>query len=403
MLEARMARLWLGVVFAVALGAGGVAWWVARPPAPQGYSGIRFARVTAAAAARAPLLATRGALIEDVAEESPAARAGIKPGAVVSRIDGIVITSARQASDLVRSHGASDQVRFTLFDEGRSAVKPRTVTVTFDKAPPVSKTVFSVDPPRLLAREKFALSPMAANASWSRRLKHGVSIRLRAMPELQAGVCSGLAPEKWRVENFGPAMIHLVSSDGELHAVYKLVPLDPVSRRDPKADVLGLIHAIFRSPVTPAPEERQAFGISSFSFGNRNGLAGFALWRTNGPVMSVWIAGVPAGDASWAVPLAASTVLSLRCDSKLAPVARPRDTALADTAVSTRCLDGQCEDSDFAATYLSKFRLGYVHAHDGTVFLVNPRRDLWLNGQEGPGFYRQLGGENEMLEPGRTN
>ena len=28
-------------------------------------------------------------------------------------------------------------------------------------------------------------------------------------------------------------------------------------------------------------------------------------------------------------------------------------------------------------------------------------RDFWLNGQEGPGFYRQLGGENEKLEPGR--
>lgn len=398
-----MARLWLGVLIIVALGAVGVAWWVARPPAQRGYSGIQFARVTAAAAARAPLLSTRGALIEDVADESPAARAGIKPGAVLFRIDGILITSARQASDIVRSHGAGDQVRFTLFDESKSAVRPRTVTVTFGRAPPVSKTVFSVEPPRLLIRERFAQSPMAANASWSRRLKHGVSIRLRAMPELKAGVCSGVAPEKWRVENFGPAMIHLTSQDGDMHAVYKLVSLDPVSRGDPKAYVLGLIHAIFRSPLTPTPDEKQPFGLSSLGFGNRNGLAGFALWRMNGPVLSVWIAGVPASNAAWAVPLAASTLLSLRCDSELAPAARPRDAALADTAVSTRCLDGKCEDSDFAAAYLAKFRLGYVHAHDGTVFLVNPRRDLWINGQEGPGFYRQLGGENERLEPGRTN
>ena len=73
------------------------------------------------------------------------------------------------------------------------------------------------------------------------------------------------------------------------------------------------------------------------------------------------------------------------------------------TSVSSRCLEGRCEDSDFAAAYLDKFRLGYVHDHNGDVFLVNPRRDLWVNGQEGPGFYRQLGGLNEKLEPGRTN
>ena len=37
------------------------------------------------------------------------------------------------------------------------------------------------------------------------------------------------------------------------------------------------------------------------------------------------------------------------------------------------------------------------------MFLVNPRNDFWQNGAEGPGFYRQLGGTNEKLEPGRIN
>jgi hypothetical protein len=93
----------------------------------------------------------------------------------------------------------------------------------------------------------------------------------------------------------------------------------------------------------------------------------------------------------------------LRCESDLAPAPRPRDPAMAATSLSSRCLADRCEDSDFAAATLDKFRLGYVHAHNGDVFLVNPRRDLWVSGQEGPGFYRQLGGQNEKLEPGRTN
>ena len=398
-----MARLWLGVFFAVALGAVGVAWLVARPPGPHGFSGIEFARVTGAAAARAPLLATRGALIEAIADDSPAARAGLKPGAVVAAIDGVTIISARQASDIVRNHEQGDRVRFTLFDEAKGAIHPKTVMLVFDAAPPVSKTIFSVEPPRTLAEEHFAQPGMAANASWSRRLTHGVSVRPRAMPQLNAGACSGVAPEKWRVQDSASGLIHLTSADSRLHAIYKLVSLGVAERRDPKGYVLGLIHAIFHSPATPAPTEQRPFGLSSFSFGNRNGMAGFALWRMNGSVLSVWIAGVPSSDVAWAIPVTASTLLSLRCDSQLAPPQRPRDPALLETSLSTRCLNGKCEDSDFAATYLDKFRLGYVHARDGTVFLVNPRKDLWANGQEGPGFYRQLGGENEKLEPGRTN
>jgi hypothetical protein len=395
-----MARLWLGVLVVVALGALAVAWLVARPAAPKGYSGLEFAQVTGAAAARAPLLTSRGALIETVADKSPASRAGIKAGAVVAAIDGEAITSARQASAIIRGHRAGE---LTLFDEARGAIHPRNVVLLFDAASPVSKTVFSVEPPPTLAKEDFNPPGMAANAAWSRRLAHGVSVRPRLMPQLTAGTCSGVAPEKWQIRDSGSAMIHLSSADDGAHAIYKLVRLDAAQRHDPMGYVLGLLHAIFKSPATSTPVEARPFGVNSFNFGNKNGVAGFVLWRLNGDVLSVWIAGVPAADIAWAIPVTGSVLLSLRCESKLAPLPRPRDSSLAATALSSRCLAGRCEDSDFAATYLDKFRLGYVHAHDGEVFLVNPRRDFWLNGQEGPGFYRQLGGENEKLEPGRTN
>jgi len=198
-------------------------------------------------------------------------------------------------------------------------------------------------------------------------------------------------------------MIHVVSETGTAHAIYKLVRLDAKQRRDPEGYVSGLLHEIFRSPVTVAPVETRPFGIRSFSFGNKNGGTGFALWRLHDDILSVWIAAVPAADIAWAIHVTGSVLLPLRCRSDLAPAPRPRDPAMAATSISSRCLAGRCEDSDFAATYLDKFRLGYVHARDGEAFLVNPRRDLWINGQEGPGFYRQLGGQNEKLEPGRTN
>ncbi len=243
---------------------------------------------------------------------------------------------------------------------------------------------------------------MMANAAWSRRLAHGVSVRLRAMPQLTAGICTGVAPEKWRIRDFGKDMIHIVSDSGA-HAIYKLARLGADRRRDPLGYVSGLVHEIFHSPITATPVEVRPFGVRNISFGNSNGATGFALWRLQGDVLSVWIAAVPASDATWALPVTASVLLSLRCESGLAPAPRPRDPGMAATSVSSRCLADRCEDSDFAATYLDKFRLGYAHAHNGDVFLVDPRRDLWASGREGPGFYRQLGGQNEKLEPGRTN
>lgn len=398
-----MARLWIAVLVVVALGTFAVALLIARPPAPNGYSGLEFARVTGAAASRAPLMTTRGALVLHVAEDSPAFRAGIRSGAVVSEIDGETITSARQASRMVRRHRQGDHVTFTLFDEARGMIRPKKVTVVFQAAPPRNEKVFQVNPPRLLAKEHFHPPGMAANASWSRQLAHGVSIHPRALPQLHGGHCSGVAPQRWRVRDFGDGMIHLISPDGGEHAIYKLLRLNTTAARDPRRFVLGLLQTIFKGRIDSTPVQNQPFGIKSFNFGNRLGMAGFALWRMNANVLSVWIAGVPAADRSWALPITAVAVLSLRCQSSLAPRPRPRDPMLARTSVSVRCLKGRCEDSDFAATYLKKFHLGYVHAPDGEVFLVDPRRDLWLDGQQGPGFYRQLDGTNEKLEVGRTN
>jgi hypothetical protein len=398
-----MARLWLSVLLVVGLGALVVALLIARPLAPRGYSGLEFAQMTEAAASRAPLLSSRGALVEEVAAESPAARAGIRTGDVVAAIDGVTISSASQASDIVRRHGQGDRAVFTVFSEAEGAIRPKNLTVLFEAQPPLSKTIFRVKPQRLLAKEFFNPPVMAANAAWSHRIAHGPSIRPRAMPELKGGVCSGVAPEEWKVKDSGPGMIHLVSKDEGEHAIYKLVPLSLSQRGDPKGYVLGLVHAIFHSPVMSTPSEHWDFGIESFNFGNGVGVAGLALWRLNGGVLSVWIAGVRASDVAWAMPVTAATVLSLQCKDPMAPKPKPYGRRLAATAVSVKCLKGACEDSDFAAAYLARLRLGYVHAHDGEVFLIDPRRDFWQDGQDGPGFYRQLGGEDERLLPGRTN
>jgi len=368
---------------------------------PRGYSGLEFAGLTPAASARTPLLPRGGALVIDVAADSPAAKAGIKPGEVAAAIDDTVIVSARQASDIIQHHAAGDRIRLTLYDITEGEIHPHASEVVFDAAPPVSKKL-SVLPPRTLAKELFYLPTMAANSAWSRHIARGPTVKPVALTGLGAGRCNGFAPEQWRVAGHAPddSMIHLMAETGFAHAIYQTAPLNG---RTPDAFVGDFLQTTFGVPARLTPAESLPFGFTHRDFGNDRGGAGFVEYRVTGNRIALWVAAIPGADAAWARPLVGAVVLSLHCHAPGAPALLPRDPALAVTSVSTSCIAGDCGEGDFAAINLARLRVGYVHNAAGEMFLINPRRDFWVDGAEGPGFYHQIGGENEKLEPGRIN
>jgi hypothetical protein len=391
----------ISFVVALALFAGAVLYAIHRPPKPRGFSGLEFAALTPAASARTPLLTKGGALVFQVADNSPARKAEIRPGEVVAAIDGEPILSARQASDLVRAHRAGDRVSFTLYDVTRGEVKPETVSLTFEEQP-VPKKKFSVHPPRTLAREYFPPPMPAANASWSRRILRGPTIRPLALTGLGAGACNGFAPAEWRVAAHAPdnSLFHVMAEKSFAHAIYRASALNGAS---PEDFVKGFLETTFGTPAVLTPPQARPFGFVVRDFGNDKGGAGFVLYRVNGNRIALWVAAVAGGEASWAKPLTGAVVLSIRCASPGAPASAPRDPSLLATRISTRCIQGQCGEGDFAATYLTVLRQGYVHNGDNQMFLVHPHTDFWQDGPQGPGFYHQIGGENEKLLPGRIN
>jgi hypothetical protein len=386
---------------ALALFAGAVLYAIHRPPKSRGFSGLEFAALTQAASARTPLLLKGGALVFQVADDSPADRVKIKPGEVVAAIDGEPVQSARQASDMVRRHRAGDHVTFTLYDVTEGEVKPQTVSLTFEDQP-VPKKNFSVHPPRTLAREYFLPPVPAANASWSQRILRGPTIRPLALTGLGAGACNGFAPEEWRVAGHAPdnSLFHVMAEKSFAHAIYKVGALNGAS---PDAFVQNFLETSFGAPTVLTPRQTRPFGFIVRDFGNSKGGAGFVLYRVTGQRIALWVAAVPGGDVAWAKPLVGAVVLSMRCASPGAPALTPRDAKLLATRISTRCIQGQCGESDLAASYLTVLRLGYVHNDKNQMFLVHPHGDFWQDGPGGPGFYHQIGGENEKLEPGRIN
>ena len=399
-----MARWWILPAVGVTAAIAGVVWYVHPPSKPHGYSGLEFSAMTPAAAARAPLLTSRGALIYAVAADSPADKAAIHAGEVVAAIDGIAIVSPEQAAGIVRTHLEGDRVIFTVFDETKGEIHPKDVAVTFLGEKPASK-ILSVLPPRTLAREYFYLPTMGANAAWSRRIARGPTIRPLAMPGLGAGRCNGFAPEDWRVAGHAAddSMLHVMAPTGFQHAIYETAKLDG---RDPQAFVLALIAQQFAALPIATPLEPLAFGFSLFKFGTPKGAAGFAEYRVTHDArgvdrIAVWIAAFAAADAAWAEPQTGAVVFSMRCPNAAAPL--PRDPSLPVTSVSLRCIQGKCDEGDFAAQYMKVLLLGYVHDRKGANYLIKPKSDFWQNGAEGPGYYHQIGGANEKLDPGRTN
>jgi hypothetical protein len=257
-----MSRTWasIGIAVGVALVlfAGAVLYAVHRAPKPRGFSGLQFAALTPAASARTPLLARGGAQVAAVMDDSPADKAGIKPGEVLAAIDGTKIASARQASDMVRMHAAGDRISLTLYDVTKGEVHPQTVSLVFDAAPPVTKT-FSVHPPRTLAKEVFNLPFPAANASWSGRILRGATIRPLALSGLGAGQCNAFAPEEWRVAGYAPdnSLFHVMAKAGFAHAIFKSAALNGVS---PDAFLLDFLQTTFGASTLMTPPQAQPFG-----------------------------------------------------------------------------------------------------------------------------------------------
>lgn len=393
-----MGRIAATVAAAILLFAGAV-WYSQRLPLPSaGYSGLEFAAMTAAGEARTPLL-RRGAMIQDVDADSPADKAGITPGEVIAAIDGKPVVSARQAADRIRAYRPGQRALVTLYDVDTGAVKPEKVTLVFTAMPDPKETKkYSVRLPRTLAKEIFAPPPIVANAAWARRLARGAFLKPQELSGLGAGRCNALAPEKWRIAGYAAdgSLIHVMAPSTFQHALLLRLPL---AGRGAEDVIREFLEKTFGSAVKVSAPAEQPFGFRRADWGNAHGGAGFVVWRMQGDDVQLWIAAFAAAESGWALPSTAAVLFSLNCATGTAP----RDPAMTVTSVSARCLGGQCQDSDLAAAYLAALRLGYVHDPKGRNYLINPRRDLWQNGAKGPGYYHQVDGENEKLEPGRTN
>ncbi len=295
----------------------------------------------------------------------------------------------------------------TIYDPSNTKMHERRMSAVLASRPPKSTSVYTVEPPRALARVWDFKPSMAARAAWSPAIARGAVNPLSLMV-MSRGRCSALAPEDWRVADNGAdgSFFALVSTSEGTRAIYASVPL--AKDELPESAVGRVIAKFARIAPELSASENARFGFRIVDFGSHTGFAGFALYRTNrhgraGPIVSVRAVAVPASNIAEFAPLAGAVALSIRCVGTRAAPPKPFDDTLAPTSVSVRCLRDACDESDFAGGYNEDMHTGYVHAPGGENFLIDMRKDIWATGPNGPGTYRQVSGLMEKLEPGRTN
>jgi len=97
--------------------------------ARRGWFGVRVQPVNEGVAEAYGLDAPRGALITAVTEDSPAERAGVQRGDLVTRFDGQTVTESRELFRIVADTEIGKQVEVELIREG----EPMTIQVEIDK------------------------------------------------------------------------------------------------------------------------------------------------------------------------------------------------------------------------------------------------------------------------------
>ena len=96
------------------------------------YLGTGLYTVDQFAVFRLGLTVDKGALVTDVASASPADKAGIKPGDVITAIDGLDVGSAEEVTRILQSHQVGQKMQVNFYHDSAK----KTVAITLTQAPP---------------------------------------------------------------------------------------------------------------------------------------------------------------------------------------------------------------------------------------------------------------------------
>lgn len=167
-----------------------------------------------------------GAVVDSVWPGSPADKAGVKPGHVITAMDGAPVRGRESLSALLAKHHPGDRVKVSVFADGT----PRTLTITLTRRP--AKAALADSPDRAVGGDRVkrpvSISPEIRTAMKEHR--DAICSQLSAMPEaIEPGAVidhlqalrnlardTNATDKAWMPGKAGEATLQLRDSEGTL-------------------------------------------------------------------------------------------------------------------------------------------------------------------------------------------
>jgi hypothetical protein len=110
------------------------------PAPPRAVLGVKLRELTAQEAQSFGLQAGQGALVEDMASNSPAEKAGLRRGDLILSLDGQGIIYAAQSAQIIGGHSPGDMVEIVVLRSGRQQMLKARLAAPGESAPMVPAT-----------------------------------------------------------------------------------------------------------------------------------------------------------------------------------------------------------------------------------------------------------------------
>jgi len=146
----------------------------------RGYAGVVLTRATPGLQRALQLSSDRGALVQDVAPDTPAARAGLRPYDLITAIDGVAVGSDEVLIRYISARAPGTPVRIGLWRDGAR----QTVTVKLAERPLPA----TVRPATLGGGVRPALSQEQGPLGLTVREIDDATVRRNGLPESLGGV-----------------------------------------------------------------------------------------------------------------------------------------------------------------------------------------------------------------------
>ncbi len=147
----------------------------------RGWLGAYIQPVTKEVAEAYGLDSPRGALISDIMPNSPAQKAGLRRGDIVTKVGKKRVESSQDLVFLIRSHLAGDRVDMEIFRDGKSEILPVRLDPLPGEEKPSSKPLESLE--KTLG---ITVEPLSLEEARRREIPGGMAIR-KVVPNSKAG------------------------------------------------------------------------------------------------------------------------------------------------------------------------------------------------------------------------